>query len=67
MKLEEKSEASVEPFEAVQSQIEAKIILERRREAIDKLNEEVMQQAAIENADRFIDFCLERIYRTSNR
>jgi len=67
MKLEAKSEASVEPFEEVQSQIEAKIILERRREAIDKLNEEVMRQAAIENADRFIDFCLERIYRTSNR
>jgi parvulin-like peptidyl-prolyl isomerase len=67
MKLEERDAKTVEPFEKVQSRIEGKIMFDRRRETIDKLTSQLMQEADIENADKFIDFCLEQIYRTSNQ
>lgn len=63
MKLEEKRSSSFQPFEKVQRQLEQKIIFDRRKEASDKLNAEVMQQAAPGGKDEFIDFCLEKIYQ----
>jgi parvulin-like peptidyl-prolyl isomerase len=49
MKLEGKQSAEYEPFEQVQEQVRARII----------------QQAELGRTDRFIDFCLEKIYRMS--
>jgi len=67
MKLEEKRAESVEPFEKVQKQVEQRIIIERRKQAIDEISDRLMQQAAIGEKDKFIDFCLEEIYRISNQ
>ena len=66
MKLEEKQIAGYEPFEDVQELVEQTVILERRSEVIDKLNDEIRWQAKLSRTDIFVDFCLEKIYRISN-
>jgi len=60
---------SVEPFEKVQNQVKAGISVGRMRQAFDKLNEELVQQASASVADRakFVDFCVREIYRDANR
>jgi len=63
MKLEEKQEHNVVPFEKVQKQIEAEIAFERRKEVVDELSETLMRQAAVSNKEAFVEFCLEEIYR----
>jgi parvulin-like peptidyl-prolyl isomerase len=67
MKLEEKQSAGYEPFENVQGQIEQKLIFDRRNEIFDRLNARMMQQVELGETDKFIDFCLEKIYLTSNQ
>ena len=66
MKLQEKQIAGYEPFEKVQELVENKIFLDRRNEVINKLNGEIKRQAELSRTDKFIDFCLEKIYRISN-
>jgi len=67
VKLEEKRQRSFEPFEKVQSQIEARILFDRRKKAVDEFSAKLAEQAAIVEKDEFIDFCLEKIYRVCNR
>ena len=67
MKLEEKQSKGFEPFEKVQSQIEAKIIFDRRKRALDEISAELASQVAIGQRTEFIDFCLQKIYLMSNR
>jgi peptidyl-prolyl cis-trans isomerase SurA len=67
MKLEEKQQARNKPFEAVQKQVKARIVFERRKAAIDELGAKFMQQAALSSQDDFVDFCLEKIYGMSNQ
>jgi hypothetical protein len=67
MKLEEKTAKTFELFEDVQKEVESTIHLERRRTALEKLNKKLVLQAVVGERDRFIDFCLEEIYRMSNR
>jgi parvulin-like peptidyl-prolyl isomerase len=67
MKLEEKQAGSIEPLEKVQKQVEAQIMLERRKQALDAFGAKLMQQAALGNQAEFVDFCLEKIYQMSNR
>jgi parvulin-like peptidyl-prolyl isomerase len=67
MKLEEKQPGSAEPFEKVQSRIEAKIVFERRKKAADEFTSKLIQQAKLANKDEFIEFCVEEIYRRCNR
>jgi peptidyl-prolyl cis-trans isomerase SurA len=67
MQLQERRAKDYEPFENVQDQVEQQIIIERQREAIDKLVAELIEQAALEGRDEFVDFCLEMIYRMSKR
>jgi len=67
MKLEEKQTKSYKSFEEVQRQIKEKIIIDRRKEAIDKLDAELMRQVVLSGKDEFIDFCLEKIYEMSNQ
>jgi len=64
MKLEERRSEGYEPLEEVQREVERKIIIDRQKEAIDKLNAEMSQQVALGQKDEFIDFCLERIYES---
>jgi parvulin-like peptidyl-prolyl isomerase len=63
MKLEDKQPRSVEPFVEVQKQIEAKILLERRKRALDKFGQSVIEQAQVAKKDAFVDFCLLELYR----
>lgn len=66
MKLEEKQIAGYESFENVQDLVREKILSDRRSEVIDKLNAEIRQEARLSRTDKFVDFCLEKIYRISN-
>jgi len=63
MKLEEKKLAGYEPFKNVQEQVRNKINLDRWNEAVDRLNAKILQQAELGKTDKFIDFCLEKIYQ----
>ena len=63
MKLEEKKLSGYEPFKKVQRQVRGKIILDRQNEAVDRLNAKILQQAELGKTDKFIDFCLEKIYQ----
>jgi parvulin-like peptidyl-prolyl isomerase len=67
MQLVEYQPNSVEPFEKVQNQVKARISFERMRQAIDKLNEELVQQASSADRERFVDFCVREIYRDANK
>ncbi len=67
MKLAERQAKSFKPLEEVQSQVEARIIFDRRKQAVDELEAKLMRQATLGEKDAFIDFCLEKIYRASNR
>ncbi len=67
MKLEEKRPKSFEPLENVQKEVEAKIIFDRRKKAVDEFGSKLVQQAALNERDRFIDFCLEKAYRICHR
>jgi hypothetical protein len=58
---------SVESFEKVQNQVKARVSFERMRRAIDKLNEELVQQASVAERKEFVDFCVREIYRDANR
>lgn len=66
MKLQEKQIAGYEPFEDVQELIQERILLNRRSEVIDKLNAEIRYEAKLSRTDKFVDFCLEKIYRICN-
>ncbi|MGA1979593.1 MAG: peptidylprolyl isomerase [Sedimentisphaerales bacterium] len=63
MKLEEKSRKNFQPLENVQKEVEAKIIFDRRMKAVDEFGDAIVQQAALAERNRFIDFCLGKIYR----
>jgi len=63
MKLEDKLASGFQPFEKVQEELKQKIIFDRRREALDKLDAELMQQVAVGEKNEFIDSCLEKIYK----
>ena len=63
MKLEDKQSAGYQPFEEVQDQVERQAVFESRNEVFQRLNEGIIRQARLGQTDKFIDFCLEQIYR----
>jgi len=67
MKLEDKRSEGVEPFEKVQTQLEAKIRLERRKHALDKFGQSIVEQAQVANKDAFVGFCMEQVYEKCNQ
>ena len=67
MQLVEYQAKNVEPFERVQNQVKARISFERMRRAIDKLNDELTEQASAADKARFVDFCVREIYNTANK
>jgi peptidyl-prolyl cis-trans isomerase SurA len=66
MKLEEKQIAGYKRFEDVQDLVKEKVLLDRHNEVIDKLNTEIRREAKLSSTDKFVDFCLEKIYHLSN-
>ncbi len=64
MKLEAKKERGYQPLAEVQDQVEKEIAAIRNIEALEKLDEEVAQQIAVADTDRFVDYCLEQLYRS---
>ena len=67
MKLEDKCSKDFQPFEKVQIELEQKIIFDRRKKALDKLDAELAQQVYLNEKDEFIDFCLDKIYEMCNQ
>ena len=67
MKLLEKQPKSVEPFEKVQKEVEAGIIFGRRIRAVNEIGVKLASQAALNNKNEFVEFCLKEIYRVSNK
>jgi parvulin-like peptidyl-prolyl isomerase len=63
MKLEQKQEKGYRPYPEVQDQVEEQIRMDRRRQALDQLDEEVAKQVELTDTSRFVDACLERLYR----
>jgi len=66
MKLIDKQDKTSQPFEDVQHEIEAQILFERRKEAVDKLSTKLAQQTVIVNKNAFIEFCLKEVYSAAN-
>jgi len=64
LKLEQRREKGYRPLDEVQEQVEEKIRTDRRLEALERLDAEVAAQTAVANTDPFLDYCLERLYRT---
>ncbi|UCG56290.1 MAG: peptidylprolyl isomerase [Phycisphaerales bacterium] len=67
MKLEDKRPKGYEPLDKVQQQVEQRIFTERRKEAFDKLNAKIMQQATLRDTGQFVEFCLEKIHKMYNQ
>ena len=67
MKLIARQTKTVEPFEKVQKQLEAKIDFDRRKQAADRFGAKLVQQAQMGNKDEFINFCLRKIYAIRTR
>ncbi len=65
MKLEGKQSVGYEPLEKVQGQVNERILADRQNEAVRKLNDRLLREAAIGETDEFIDFCLNKIYAMS--
>jgi len=65
MKLEAKQPAGYRPLDEVQSEINNKILEERRNEAIIRLNAKLLREAEIGDTDEFVDFCVDKIYKMS--
>ncbi|MBN1362278.1 MAG: peptidyl-prolyl cis-trans isomerase [Sedimentisphaerales bacterium] len=65
MKLEAKDPKGYLPLAQVQDQVEEEIAGYRNLQALEQLDEEVAQQIAVADTDRFLDYCLEQIYRTA--
>jgi len=66
MKLEEKQDKGYEPLEKVQAEVNGRILRGRENEAIRRLNDRLLREAAIGETDEFVDFCLDKIFRMSN-
>jgi parvulin-like peptidyl-prolyl isomerase len=66
MKLEKKQEEGYRPLTEVQSEVEEQIMADRRAEALAQLNEEIKQLAAAGNTDRFVDYCVNNLYRQAH-
>lgn len=67
MKLEDKQPKTYEPFEQVQREMEGRIAFERRLQAAAEIDAKLAQRVRLEQSAEFIDFCLEKIYRTSKQ
>ncbi len=63
LKVEAKQDRGYKPLEDVQGQVREEILRDRRRSALEDLEAEIAQQAAVADMTQFVDRCLEKIYR----
>jgi parvulin-like peptidyl-prolyl isomerase len=66
MRLEEKQEQGYRPLSDVQEEVRESILLERRRKVLQEIDEEIARQIAMADINRFVDYCLERLYRQAH-
>lgn len=62
VKLENKQAQEYEPFEKVQTEVEGRFVLERRRKMVDDMMNKIMAQVDLSYADNFLEFCVERAW-----
>ena len=62
VKLENKQAQEYEPFEKVQTEVEGRLVLERRRKMVDDMMNKIMAQVDLSYADHFLEFCTERAW-----
>jgi parvulin-like peptidyl-prolyl isomerase len=67
MQLVDYQPKGVEPFEKVQNEVKARITTARMRDAMYKLNEELLQQASAADKKKFVKFCVQEIYAMANK
>ena len=68
VKLESKISAGYEPFENVQDQVKEALLSEQQSNtAINKLNEQVEKQMELQETNKFVNFCLEKIHQINNQ
>ncbi|MHC5075531.1 MAG: peptidylprolyl isomerase [Planctomycetota bacterium] len=67
MKLEQKTEYNAQSFEEVQQEIESRIKLAQQRQALDKMSQQIAKEVAIPNKERFLNFCLQKLYVKANQ
>lgn len=67
MKLLENRKGGYKPFAQVQREVEKKIIKARQNEFLNRFNEELLRQAELSETDKFVDFCLDKLYEMSSR
>ncbi len=66
VKLEEKQEGGYQPLSEVQGEVRKAIREKRWQEARQELEAEIARQVALVDTSRFVDSCLERLYRLAN-
>ena len=64
LKLEGRVVRGYAPLEDVQAEVERKIIMDRRKEALEQINAKVQRMVDVGSADNFVNVCIEEIYRT---
>jgi len=67
VKLLEKQGKTIQAFEKVQGQIESRILLQRRKEAIDELGYKLAERAISGQKGEFTEYCIAEIYRICNQ
>ncbi|MHC4616536.1 MAG: peptidylprolyl isomerase [Planctomycetota bacterium] len=67
MRFEEKQAGSYKPFEQVQGEIEGRIALRRRAEAVAAVDAKLARQVPGAQRRDFVNLCLDKIYRSVNQ
>ena len=63
VKLENRQLASCEPFEKVQHEVEARLILSRRQKMVDDMLKKISSQVDLSYAEDFLNYCVEQAYK----
>jgi parvulin-like peptidyl-prolyl isomerase len=63
MRLDDRQAEGYVPFEEVQNDVQAQLVLDRKRKANEEFSRHIYRQAAIGDREAFIDFCTDRIYQ----
>lgn len=62
VKLENKQAQSCEPFEKVQTEVEARYVFERRQKMVNDMINKIISQVDLSYADNFLEFCIEQAW-----
>jgi parvulin-like peptidyl-prolyl isomerase len=62
VKLENKQVGGYEPFEKIQTEVEGRFVLERRRKMVDDMINKIMAQVDLSYADHFLEFCIQKAW-----